>query len=100
MNTKSLMERLLEAGYPASEIDNHYSDLYVYVTPLTTKVIKEWARENGYKQDLRDGVFVQTFKDQITGRKMYDIAFQYVPFWGKTTFDVNGRTVYFVKGVV
>ena len=79
MNNKSLMERLLEAGYPPENIDHHYSDLYVYVTPLTTRVITEWADENGYDSNLRDGVFVQTFKDQITGRMMYDIAFQYIP---------------------
>lgn len=83
MNTKSLMERLLEAGYPPEDIHHYYSDLYVYVTPLTTKVITEWANDNGYSGNLRDGVFVQTFKDQITGRKMYDIFFEYIPFWDK-----------------
>ena len=85
MNNKSLMECLLEAGYPPEDIDHHYSDLYVYVTPLTTKVITEWADENGYDSSLRDGVFVQKFKDQITGRMMYDIAFQYIP-----SLDKNG----------
>ena len=79
MNNKSLMERLLEAGYLPEDVDHHDYDLYVYVTPLTTQVITEWADENGYDSNLRDGVFVQTFKDQITGRKMYDIAFQYIP---------------------
>lgn len=79
MNNKSLMERLLEDGYPPEDIDHYYYDLYIYVTPLTTKVITEWADENGYDSNLRDGVFVQKFKDQITGRMMYDIAFQYIP---------------------
>ena len=79
MSNKPLMECLLEAGYPPEDIHHHYSDLYVYVTPLTTKVIKEWADENGYGSNLRDGVFVQKFKDQITERMMYDIAFQYIP---------------------
>lgn len=79
MSNKSLMERLLEVGYPPEDIDHYYSDLYVYVTPLTTKVITEWADENGYDSNLRDGVFIQTFKDQITGRKMYDIVFAYIP---------------------
>ena len=79
MNNKSLMERLLEAGYPPEDIDHYYYDLYVYITPLTTKVITEWADENGYVGNLRDRVFIQTFKDQITGRMMYDIAFQYIP---------------------
>lgn len=79
MNNKSLMERLLEAGYPPEDIHHYYSDLYVYVTPLTTKVITEWANDNGYDSNLKGGIYVQTFKDQITGRKMYDIAFQYIP---------------------
>ena len=79
MNNKSLMERLLEAGYPPEDIDHRYSDLYVYVTPLTTKIITEWADENGYDSNLRDGLFVQKFKDQITGRMIYDIFFQYIP---------------------
>lgn len=83
MNSKSLMERLLEAGYPPEDIHHYYSNLYVYVTPLTTKIITEWADENGYSANLRDGIFVQTFKDQITGRKMYDILFEYIPFWDK-----------------
>ena len=78
MNNKSLMERLLEAGYPPEDINHHYSDLYVYVTPPTTRIIMEWADENGYDSNLRDGVFVQTFRNQITGRMMYDIAFQYI----------------------
>ena len=76
MNNKSLMERLLEAGYPPEDIDHHYSDLYVYVTPLTTRVIKAWMRDNNYTNNLY-GFLIQKFKDQITGKPMYDIAFQY-----------------------
>ena len=74
MNKKSLMERLLEAGYPPEDIDHHEYDLYVYITPLTTRVLKAWMKDNNYTDTL-----VQTFKDQITGRMMYDIAFQYIP---------------------
>ena len=79
MNNKSLMERLFEAGYPPEDIDHHDYDLYVYITPLTTRIITEWANENGYVGNLRDGVFIQKFRDQITGRMMYDVAFQYIP---------------------
>ena len=78
MNNKPLMERLLEAGYPPEDIDHHYYDLYVYVTPLTAKVIKEWMKDNNYTDNL-NGFLIQKFRDQITGRKMYDIAFQYIP---------------------
>lgn len=76
---KQLMRLLLEAGYPKEEMFNHCSDLYVYATPLTKQVITKWCKENGYKMDL----FVKKFKDQITGRPMYDIAFQYAPYWNK-----------------
>ena len=74
MNNKSLMERLIEAGYPPEDIDHHDYDLYVYVTPLTTKIIKAWIEDNNYTDSL-----IQKFKDQITGRMTYDIAFQYIP---------------------
>lgn len=70
---KPLMQRLLDAGYPRDEMFHHESDLYVYVTPLTTSVIDEWCKENNY----RIGWYCPTFKDQITGRQMYDCAFQY-----------------------
>ena len=72
MNNKSLMERLLEEGYPPEDIDHHDYDLYVYVTPLTTKIIKAWMKDNNYTDSL-----IQKFRDQITGRMMYDVAFQY-----------------------
>lgn len=46
---KTLMEMLIEAGYPKEEMDHHCSDLYVYVTPLTTKVIEEWCKVYDYR---------------------------------------------------
>lgn len=86
---KTLMERLLEAGYPPEDIDHHYSDLYVYVTPLTTKVIADWANDYGYSDNIRDRLFVQKFRDQITGRMMYDIFFQYIPSLDKKEVKRN-----------
>lgn len=86
MNTKSLMERLLEAGYPPEDIAHHYSDLYVYVTPLTTRVIKAWMKDNNYTDNLY-GFLIQKFRDQITGRMMYDIAFQYIPSLDRKEVD-------------
>ena len=74
---KALMERLIEAGYPESEMYHHESDLYIYVTPLTTKVVSEWCAERGFRRDWHCPIF----KDSITGRKMYDCAFQYTPAW-------------------
>ena len=73
----TLMERLLDAGYPRNEMYHHYSDLYIFATPLTNRVVNQWAADNGLHRQL----FVTTFRDQVTGRLMYDIAFQYDPFW-------------------
>lgn len=83
MNAKTLMEMLIEAGYPKEDIHHHESDLYVYVTPLTRRVLDCWCRENGWSPMLvRDKSFLfDVFTDNITGRKMYDVAFQYIPFW-------------------
>lgn len=74
---KTLIQRLLEAGYPRKEIHHHGSDLYVFVTPVTTKVIDRWLEENGWRKLKNDPFLVSKFKDQITGSQMYDIAFQY-----------------------
>ena len=71
------MGALLKAGYPREQMFNYYSDLYVYATPLTKRVITRWCKENGYHVDL----FAKIFDDQITGRPMYDVAFQYNPYW-------------------
>ena len=70
---KSLMERLVEAGYPVSEIYHHYSDLYVYVSDVTTAIIKAWCEEHGFAFNWN----VNKFRDAITGQPMYDVAFQY-----------------------
>lgn len=69
----SLMRRLLDAGYHREEMYHHGSDLYVYVTAMTTKVIAQWCNDNGFRMDWH----CPKFKDQITGAQMYDCAFQF-----------------------
>lgn len=73
----TLMEALEKAGYPRERMFNHNSDLYVFVTPVTTRVINDWCVAEGINKE----VFLETFKDNITGRPMYSIAFQYMPYW-------------------
>lgn len=68
-----LMQRLVDAGYPRSEMDHHGSDLYVFVTPVTTREIEKWCADHKYSITH----FCPIFRDQITGRMMYDCAFQY-----------------------
>ena len=60
-----LMKRLVDAGYPKEEFFHHYSDLYIFATPLTQRVVNQWCKDNGYHRHL----FVSTFRDQITGRR-------------------------------
>ena len=69
----TLMEKLLEAGYPKEDFYHHCSDLYIFETPLTQRIINKWFKEQGLDRTL----FVNIFKDQITGSPMYDVAFQY-----------------------
>lgn len=73
MEDKTLLERLLEAGYPEQDIYHHCSDMYVFVTPLTTKIINDWCTEHKFNINWHCPMFT----DRITGRKMYDCAFQY-----------------------
>lgn len=71
------MEALEEAGYLRDQMFNQCSDLYVFATPLTKRVVDKWFKD----ERLNKSLFVKTFSDQITGRPMYDIAFQYTPYW-------------------
>lgn len=73
LKDKTLKQMLLDAGYPEIEMFHHYSDLYVFVTQVTTRVIDEWCNEHGYTKSLH----CPKFKDQITGKPMYDCAFQW-----------------------
>lgn len=73
----TLMEALEKAGYPREQIFNHCSDLYVFITPITRRVVDKWFKD----ERLNKSLFVKTFSDQITGRPMFDIAFQYTPYW-------------------
>jgi hypothetical protein len=70
---KTLKQLLIESGYPESEMDHHQSDLYIYVTPETTKVVNDWCNTHGYNRNHECPVFA----DQITGRAMYECAFQW-----------------------
>ena len=72
-NNKTLMQRFIEVGYSEKDMFHHESDLYVFVTPITTRVINEWCKETGFNKDCHCPIFT----DQITGKQMYDCAFQY-----------------------
>lgn len=69
LKEKSLMQRLLEAGYPLNEMFVHQrkNELYFYNTLLSTRVIDEWCKDNGFNKEQR----CAPYKGTITGRQMY-----------------------------
>lgn len=73
----TLMQMLEQAGYPRGQMYTHESDLYVSQTALTNRVIDEWCKIKNFSRDA----LVSTFTDQITGARMYDIAFANDAYW-------------------
>ena len=79
-SAKTLMETLVDAGYPADQFGHHESDLYVYAYingMFTREIIAKWFRDHGYSPAL----FMNYFEDQVTGKGMWNVAFQYTPWW-------------------
>lgn len=83
---KTLMQTLEDAGYPRNEFDHHGSDLYVFacINGVETRpIIDKWFAQNG----LSVAVFVEPFVDNVTGKLMYDCAFQYIPYWERAVME-------------
>ena len=53
--------------------DNHCSDLYIYITPETTEMVKDYQYECN----------VTEFRDQISGKMMFEIPFAYTDYYKK-----------------
>ena len=62
-----IFNAVISAGIPH---DNHASDLYIPVTAETINLVAAYAVPDA-----------RMFRDQITGSMMYDLPFQYLPFW-------------------
>ena len=80
----TLIERLIDAGYPREEMFHHETDLYIYDNALTRKVIREYCTENGWPNIARqmdytivDCLVIKSFRDNITGKMMLDCFGQY-----------------------
>ena len=70
-----IYEEMVKLGV---ELHHHESDLYVPVTPETTKLVEQ------YQQPPFRGI-VMRFTSQIDGKPWYDLPFQYQPFWDNVT---------------
>jgi len=77
MMERTLMQRLLDAGYPSEDLGHHESDLYVYVTAITKPIVEAFYREHGLAIEWHAPIF----RDNETGKLMYDCMFMYDDFW-------------------
>lgn len=89
MPDRTLMQRLLDAGYPREQMDNHESDLYIYVTPLTTKIVEEFYKEKGQSRPWHAPIFTSA----TDGKPMYDCHFQFDDYWNERTGARNEKVV-------
>lgn len=72
-----LMKMLKDAGVRPEDTDHHASDLYVYVTGTSRKVVREYNQTHTGLNKLNYDIF----RDNITSRRMYDFNFQYDGDW-------------------
>lgn len=66
-------QTLLSMGMKETEIDNHYSDLYVLKNETSTKFVNELVDD--FKRN------VTTFVSQIDKKIWYDMPFMYVEYY-------------------
>lgn len=88
--SKSLMTMLLEAGVKRNEMFTHESDLYVFVTSITTEVINKWCNENGFNRQHHCPIF----RSATDRREMYECIFQNDEYWSKVheiSKQIEGR---------
>ena len=64
--------------------------MYFYKTPKTTAVLRKWCDDHLWPNNVKNWL-IKTFADQVTGKPMYDVAFQYEPFWENPTAGVARR---------
>lgn len=67
MKPSEIMKAVKAANIPAAHIDHHASDLYLKVTPETTRIINQ----------LDNKSLLTTFTDNIDHELWYEIPFCY-----------------------
>ena len=63
---ESIYRAVKDAGIP---MDNHESDLYVKVTPESTKILED------------SGHSFSTFANEVDKTLWFDVPFAYTPWW-------------------
>lgn len=72
-----LMKMLKDAGVKPEDTDHHATDLYVFVTDASNKAVEEYKKTHTGLHALN----YEVFRDQITGKPMYDFWFQFDGDW-------------------
>ena len=72
---ESLMKRLLDAGYPKTEMRHYCSSLFVYPSPLVERVLDEDCEKNAVTRED----FVMQFYDSFSAKIMWELCAQYNP---------------------
>lgn len=67
MKHSEILKAVKAANIPAAHIDHHASDLYLKVTPETTRIINQ----------LENKSLLTTFTDNIDNELWYEIPFVY-----------------------
>lgn len=72
---QSIYNVLMDAQISEMDIDNHFSDLYVRVTPETTELLRRYYEAQGAKR------MPETFRSNLGDGQWYDIPFAYNTYW-------------------
>lgn len=73
--SRSLYQVLLDAQITETDIDSHFSDLYLRVTPENTELLRQYYEAQGIKK------MPKTFRSNTSDGCWYDIPFAYNPYW-------------------
>jgi hypothetical protein len=88
VKTKSLYQRLLEAG---CEISNHESNLYVKKTADSERIILEYKREvNDDHRGIPDA-WVSCFRNNNDRQTWYEVPMMFDPWWEKRYPGINSQ---------
>lgn len=52
IENKTLMETLIDAGYPREEMYHHYSDLYIFLTPKNSTDCRQMVQGARPQQEI------------------------------------------------
>lgn len=62
---------------PMEDIHNHYSDLYVKVSPKSTRILRNYVKENNLGSHM-----YSMFKSNVEGEGlMWEVHLAYDPYW-------------------